>query len=417
MPENGKVTTCMDRKAWKNYVKIIIKRFGNKKGFKNFYRNFHKYGNNVFAITEALGKQDFSAFSNRQLCEAYKKFRNAWTVYMCYLWIGWILNDIIADKAQTILKKKGLLLPSYNHIVNGLCSPIKRVGVLALQNELSKYKSRKLKSLPKQALVKLTKKYAWLPCMDFHNNPWTKKNIQEFYLKLEDLKTQLSFAKAAALANLSSQEIGFFNQLRTVAYIKDMRDVYRRKSACNIIPLFNEIAKHTGSTRHQIAYCTYGEIEKALIQHAKLPLKLANLRIQGYVMYIKEKNMHFSVKSKDIKTYTNKISGPKNSVLKGMVANPGKATGKAVIVKNSKDFAKMRTGNILIAVTTHPEFVPVMQKASAIVTDEGGITSHAAIVSRELGIPCVVRTHHASKVFKDGNLVEVDANNGMVRKI
>ena len=66
---------------------------------------------------------------------------------------------------------------------------------------------------------------------------------------------------------------------------------------------------------------------------------------------------------------------------------------------------------------TRPELVPAMKKAAAIVTDEGGLTSHAAIVSRELGIPCVVGTKISTKIFKDGDLVEVNANHGSVRKI
>lgn len=70
-----------------------------------------------------------------------------------------------------------------------------------------------------------------------------------------------------------------------------------------------------------------------------------------------------------------------------------------------------------MAVTTHPDYVPTMQKAAAIVTDEGGITSHAAIVSRELGIPCVVGTKTATKTLKDGDYVEVDGGRGIARII
>jgi pyruvate,water dikinase len=66
---------------------------------------------------------------------------------------------------------------------------------------------------------------------------------------------------------------------------------------------------------------------------------------------------------------------------------------------------------------TRPEFVPLMKLASAIVTDDGGITCHAAIVSRELGIPCIIGTKVGTKVFKDGDRVEVDANRGIIRKI
>ena len=66
---------------------------------------------------------------------------------------------------------------------------------------------------------------------------------------------------------------------------------------------------------------------------------------------------------------------------------------------------------------TRPEYVPLMKKASGVVTDEGGITCHAAIISRELGMPCVIGTKIATRMFKTGDLVEVDANNGLVRML
>ncbi len=66
---------------------------------------------------------------------------------------------------------------------------------------------------------------------------------------------------------------------------------------------------------------------------------------------------------------------------------------------------------------THPEFLSLMKQASAIVTDEGGVTCHAAIVARELGIPCVIGTKMATKVLKDGDEVEVDADKGIVKRM
>jgi pyruvate,water dikinase len=103
--------------------------------------------------------------------------------------------------------------------------------------------------------------------------------------------------------------------------------------------------------------------------------------------------------------------------LKGMSACRGTARGKVVVIKTRKDFGKMQKGCVLVTGMTRPEFVPLMQKASAIITDEGGITSHAAIVSRELGIPCIIGTKIATKVLKDGDLVEVKANHGTVKII
>jgi pyruvate,water dikinase len=81
------------------------------------------------------------------------------------------------------------------------------------------------------------------------------------------------------------------------------------------------------------------------------------------------------------------------------------------------DLGKMRDGEVLVSPMTTPDVFPVMRKACAIVTDEGGMLCHAAIISRELGIPCVIGTKVASEVFKDGDLVEVDADHGVVRKV
>lgn len=105
------------------------------------------------------------------------------------------------------------------------------------------------------------------------------------------------------------------------------------------------------------------------------------------------------------------------STIHGTVASPGMAKGSVKIVLVPKDVAKVRDGDILVTQMTTPEYVPAMKRAAAFVTDEGGITSHAAIVSRELNIPCIIGTKAATKVFKDGDRVEVDATKGIVRKV
>lgn len=107
----------------------------------------------------------------------------------------------------------------------------------------------------------------------------------------------------------------------------------------------------------------------------------------------------------------------------GTIANKGIARGivKILLVDWSdasniaEQVAKMEKGDILVAETTSPEIIVACKKAAAIITDQGGLMSHAAIVSRELGIPCLVGTHNATKILKDGNLIEVDANKGKVK--
>lgn len=107
----------------------------------------------------------------------------------------------------------------------------------------------------------------------------------------------------------------------------------------------------------------------------------------------------------------------KTTEIKGRTAYPGQVSGKVRLILRGEDFNKFATGEILVASMTRPEFVPLMKKAVAIITDEGGITCHAAIVSRELKKPCIIGTRIATKILKDGDFVEVDANSGIVKII
>ncbi|MEM4254858.1 MAG: phosphoenolpyruvate synthase [Candidatus Norongarragalinales archaeon] len=101
-------------------------------------------------------------------------------------------------------------------------------------------------------------------------------------------------------------------------------------------------------------------------------------------------------------------------LLQGLPASPGIATGRVKIVLNLNQLDKVQKGDILVTKMTTPDFVPAMKRATAIITDEGGMTAHAAIVSRELGIPCVVGTRKATAALSDEQLVTVDAKRGVV---
>ena len=103
------------------------------------------------------------------------------------------------------------------------------------------------------------------------------------------------------------------------------------------------------------------------------------------------------------------------TVITGQTANRGIATGKAKIVIDNSQLKKVFKNDILVAPMTTPDFVPAMEKAAAFVTDEGGILCHAAIVGREMNKPCIIGTKIATKVLKDGDLVEVDADKGIVK--
>jgi pyruvate,water dikinase len=102
------------------------------------------------------------------------------------------------------------------------------------------------------------------------------------------------------------------------------------------------------------------------------------------------------------------------TLLRGLGAAPGEASGSVSVLGALSDAGKFDDGGVLVTRMTAPDWVPLMRRAAAIVTDSGGMTCHAAIVSRELGIPCVVGTQDATKTLRDGELVTVDAGRGLV---
>jgi len=121
--------------------------------------------------------------------------------------------------------------------------------------------------------------------------------------------------------------------------------------------------------------------------------------------YLTVKKKHITVKPTD----TDSIAG--------IVASKGKANGRIIVVYDIKDAKLIKDGDILVTKMTSPILTLLLPKISAIVTDKGGMLSHAAILAREIGVPCIVGTQVATKVLKDGDLVEVDAYRGIVRKI
>src|SRR3989338_5884682 len=103
-----------------------------------------------------------------------------------------------------------------------------------------------------------------------------------------------------------------------------------------------------------------------------------------------------------------------NIILKGMGTSAGETEGEVCIIKDASDGAKFKEGNVLVTKITDPTMVMIMNRASAIVCDIGGITSHPSIISRELGIPCVVNTKTATSTLKDGQKIKINGTTGEI---
>lgn len=142
------------------------------------------------------------------------------------------------------------------------------------------------------------------------------------------------------------------------------------------------------------------------------------------IEWAKEKGKLYIVQTRPITTIekTTKVESSMQNVegettapiLKGIPASPGIGTGIVKILKSPKEIGRISKGDVLVAPMTSPDYVPAMKKAEAIITNEGGMTSHAAIVSREMGTPCVVGTKTATKDLEEGQIVTVNGKTGEV---
>lgn len=181
-----------------------------------------------------------------------------------------------------------------------------------------------------------------------------------------------------------------------------------------IIPLIKQAAKKSNLTYKTASLLLMDELLEVL-EKKKIFYKNELLKREKGCYFYSE-NYHdynFIFSSKDFLSNVNKNI----KILSGQTAFSGKATGQVKIVNTPLQVRKLHKGNILVSINTNPALILAIKRCAAIVTDEGGMTCHAAIISRELKKPCIVGTKVATKILKDGDIVEVNASKGIVKII
>jgi len=186
-------------------------------------------------------------------------------------------------------------------------------------------------------------------------------------------------------------------------------------------PLYRYLAKLMGLSYLDLVHLRLDEIRNWFAGH-KVPGKYEIARRQkAYTLHLKNGQIELISDPKlfptiEFKEDRDQLGRDKDTIL-GTTAYLGKATGTVRLVLSNKDVKKVKSGDILVTNMTRPEMMFGLEKAAAFVTDEGGMLSHAAIVAREMKKPCVIGTKIATSVLKHGDMVEVDANKGIVKKI
>ncbi|MDO8563486.1 MAG: PEP-utilizing enzyme [Nanoarchaeota archaeon] len=244
------------------------------------------------------------------------------------------------------------------------------------------------------------------------SNP--EKDIKSFKDKLN-----LSLNKRKALMkNLNKEEKLLADIAAESSYLKDYFKSSINELQYKTEPIFEEISRKKGRNI-EFLKDLFPEEMLYLLNDKKLDEKSIEERTKSYLV-IMTPDKFFTLTGKEAEDFEEKfikIDNIDKKEFKGRVACKGFVRGKAKIILGTDDFHKFNKGDIIIATNTSPDFVPLMKKASAIIAEEGGLTAHASVVSREMGVPCIVGIHNATKIFKDNELIEVDANKGVVKKL
>lgn len=422
VPGTGNNTAFyIDAEAWVELVEGLNKKYtASVKALEEYEKQFILDGNEYLKTAKNISKLDLSKLSNKELLNVFLDHQDKRYKYSCFAWSAFILNNYVADRATVILDS---YITQHNKedikqdIYDSLFAPHKRAAVLELQYEVEQYRGQ----LPNTVFEQLYKRFKWLSCLDIHNKPWMLEEFKNFIkpFSSEAPKITIPFEKIIKDLQISKKDTEYLLMAKRFVYIKDARDDFRRESVFYAQNLFKEIAKRMNISHVDTSYLQEQEVIDFFSKQIEVDKNLINERKNGFVMYLDNKKQIICLTGSSIpsslKQFKLQHEKEQSVEITGRVACQGKAQGVVNIVNGVKDLENVKAGNVLVAVTTHPDFVSVMRKAVAIITDEGGITSHAAIVSREFDIPCIVGCGNATKLLKNGDIVEVDAINGKVR--
>jgi len=374
---------------------LALESWQDPKLFEYIKGEFRKREDNLVES----GKRSFEDF-----CKAYEEYMP--TLALVY----------VIDKPVEIALRKALSKKISQKEVDEL------MGKLNIPLQDNTHKQEEYDLVTSTNLAEHVKKYEWLYARYGEKRVYTIEEAQE---KLKEInkseflkkwkEDKLEIEKAIKYAKeLVGKEAYLVDIFQYIIYYRTHRTDTMNKAAFFAIPLFNKTAAEYGITYEQLMHCTSFEVLQKQIPSKEI----LNQRIKDCSLLLDNGKVSCLTGKESLKLiefFKEEVVNVKE--FKGQVACKGNVKGEVKVVRNKQDFEKIVNGDILVTSMTTPEMMPLLKKASAFVTDEGGLTCHAAIISREMNKPCIIGTKIATKVLKDGDMVEVDADKGIVRKI
>lgn len=411
---------------------VIVKQRNNKEFINNWIKDWRKKVEILFSFIKNIFNEPVEKWSNEKLINSLKKLDKLWLD----VWIKGVLIEWTDPEGHFLLereiKKSGINFAVQE--IEILTSPEKMTYVQEeLLSRFEIIKAAKKGLNIKDLIRKHTDNFFW------HKNNWA--HVEELTLEYfekqikKDIKNYAEIGKECVAINKYLKEIkgkkekiinekdipvALQNIFYLFAALADWRDERKKLSMAIIEHYLYQIIKRLARENnipeelaHQLTFkdITGWKISAETLDEIKERRKRA-----VYYYKAKEKSC-WLYGEKAQRIYRLLVDSLRKEELTGMIANKGKIIGKVKLIENKSDFQKFKKGNILVATMTRPEYMPLMKIAGAIVTNEGGITCHAAIISRELNKPCIIGTQVATETLKDGDLVEVDADKGIIKKI
>ncbi len=237
-------------------------------------------------------------------------------------------------------------------------------------------------------------------------------------IEKEDLKLAQDIRGIYRKLKIDKKHQRLFQTLREGIYYKELRKWIVSKSLYYYDPILSEIGRRGGLSMRQARFLKTSDVKDMLLKNKDMSLEV-NQRIKLSVWHtVKGKASVFTGRTaQEYYNYLVEVD-PKAKVLQCEAVSAGVARGPVKIVINPDAFHKVKKGDIIATLQATPVFSHVLELASGLICDGGpGITSHPATLAREAGIPGVIKARMATKIFKDGEMVEVDGNTGMVKRL
>ena len=434
----------MDRKEMKKTFRVLLRKLFIAKNLKAFYCFAQNKLLEVKKNCDYLSKIIAPTTPNKQIARMFNYWAalKGWpdVIVPCGNFLVRTLSQETEKQAKKYFPnlseqqiKEQLITLAYNNKETAFLRREKEILELAIK--LNKYQNTPFKKLPfagQRQIDFFNKKYGWMSVMFLIINPvsnqeiWKeiqilqRSNPTKKLLKLKAIKKMSLQARNKLLKTIKPDKdlLKILNLLRESSWVEAEIIKFFQMSSYYSLPFLNLVAERLHLTYNNLTNLGFQEIITALKTGILPNKKILAERKKSFGFYANtdKKEVKF-LNAGEAKHFQEDQKRGNQKFIKGMTASPGKAKGRVRIILDVAQIPNFKSREILVTTMTTPNYIIAMKKAAAIVTNDGGITSHAAIIARELGKPCIIGTKIATKVLKNGDLVEVDANKGIVRKL